>query len=949
MKISCLLLLLLLFSSRLYSQEAIGLNPPGMKWHQIATPVGRVIFPEGLDSTAFRAAGIMTFQKEFDGSVVGKRKTKNVPTILQNQSSMPAGFSTPAPWRNEFYLTPPQNLFTGPVPWTDYLTIHEYRHAQQFQMANKGTTLPLKVLMGETGWLLHALFNQPLWFREGDAVTSETLLTKGGRGRQPRFHQEYRALRLSGLHYNYEKANMPASFKHFVPNPYRIGYYMTTKLRRDHGDSIWEKVLHGTYHGNPVYGFNRSLKDHTGYSTKTLYNQTVKELDSIFQETDKNLKLTAHKVISPPAGKTYTNYRFPHYLPDGSLVVLKDAFDEIRTFYMVRPDGTEEKLFPYGVYTDDHIMFSVAGNLLTWAEAGFDERWVNQDFSVIKTFNFQTGQSQKLTSRTRYFAPAPSPDGSKIAAVHSSTSGQHSLVILDAATGNLLKELPNPGNPFLAQPRWAEDNEQVICLAVNELGNSILQVNTQTGESKTVLPFITVPISRPYLKGDLLYFSGGHTGIDNIYALRISSGQAFQVTSVRFGAYEPMVSENGRKLVYSQYTANGYEIAETEMLPETLIPLTADFFNDLNFHKPLLTNGESTGNRDITALNFRTDYQVKKYRALTDGLFRFYGWFPTFGNSQYGAEFYTRNLMSTLRGTVTLFYNTNENAFGTKINLAYAAFYPVVDLEYGLQTRRKYEIRNSPETEINEQEWTENYWLAGLRLPLILTQGKYHTNLEAGGAFGQYKVGQVPDPELTVQPLETDFNAWRGTLNFNRILPQSRQQVKPRWGQRSRLQYQKAINEDPERIFADATLYFPGIKKTHSFNLEGRFKKETVRDTYRFLDDFRMPRGYLPDPFNRIWVVSGNYELPVWYPDLALGRVFFFQRFRTNLFYDHSRAALTFSESNLNATGTELFLDLRLLRLFSVSMGVRYNYTFNDGFTETTPFQFVVSRFELVN
>ena len=127
---AALLFLLVLVSPALWAQEEIGLNPPSLKWQQITTPAGRVIFPKGLDSLAYRAAGIMTYQRTHDRSLVGTGKTRRVPTILQNQSAMPAGFSTPAPWRNEFYLTPPQNLFTGPVPWLDYLTVHEYRHAQ---------------------------------------------------------------------------------------------------------------------------------------------------------------------------------------------------------------------------------------------------------------------------------------------------------------------------------------------------------------------------------------------------------------------------------------------------------------------------------------------------------------------------------------------------------------------------------------------------------------------------------------------------------------------------------------------------------------------------------------------------------------------------------------------------------------------------------------------------
>ena len=800
--------------------------------------------------------------------------------------------------------------------------------------------------MGQTGWLLHSLFNQPLWFREGDAVVSETLLTKAGRGRQPRFHMEYRALRLSGLNFNYEKANLNSSFKHFVPNPYRIGYYLTTKLRRDTGDSIWQKIVYDTYHQNPVYGFNRSLKKHTGYSTKTLYNEAVKELDSVWQLSDKNLTVTPAKVISKADPKVYTNYRFPHFLPDGSVVVLKDAFNEIRTFYKIMPDGNEKKMFPYGIYTDDHVMFSGQGEQITWAESGFDERWVNQDYSIIKTHNLRTGETKKLTWKTRYFAPALSQDLTKIVAVHSDNSGRNSLVILDAKTGKVLKEIPTEGNAFPAQPRWPEDNENVIAIAVNNQGNSLIRVNTQTSETTTLLPFTTVPISRPFPHQDYVFYSAGYSGIENIYALQIASRQVFQVTSVRFGAFEPTVSPDGKKLIYSNYTAFGYELAETELNPSTWNLLPADQKTDIQFHEPL---AKLSGNQDITDSTFRTDYKITRYHQFTDGLLNIYGWFPTFGNNQYGAEFYTRNLMSTLRGTLGVFYNTNENAIGSKVNLTYAALYPVFDLELGLQTRRKAEIRQTFEPEIKEQEWNEKYWLAGVKFPFRLTQGKYRTIAEFGGAYGHYNVTVEPDPELTVEPVEISFPSWRGTLNFTHLLPQARQHVKPRWGQTAQVNLQKAINATPERFFGSATLFFPGLSKNHSLNFEGRWKKEAVQNTYRFSDNFITPRGYKTDPFDKIWVVSGNYELPLWYPDLALGRVAFFQRLRTNFFYDYSQVELPGLKDHLNAAGSELFIDLRLLRLFSMSLGFRYNYVFNKALAETAPFQFIVTRFELVN
>ncbi|SFH21612.1 TolB family protein [Pontibacter chinhatensis] len=934
----------LLFTLQASAQEEIGLNPPSMEWRQIDAPAGRIIFPKGLDSMAFRVAGIMAWQQRHDSSLVGTGRTKRVTTILQNQSAMPAGFSTPAPWRNELYLTPPQNLFTGPTPWLTYVTAHEYRHSQQFHMANRGAALPFKVLMGQTGWLLNALVNQPLWFREGDAVVTETALTNAGRGQLPRFHMETRALLLSGLRYGYEKFNYPSSFRDFVPNPYRLGFYMTSKARQDFGNSIWQEVLYYTHHLLPVYAFSRSLRKHTGLSPEMLYQETMQELDSLWQQTDERINLTPARVVSKPGRTNYTNYRFAHYLPDGSVIALKDALDEIRTFYRITPDGEEEKLFPYGVYTEDHIMFSGAGELITWAEAAFDERWVNQDYSIIKTYNVRTGKTKKLTSKTRYFAPASSPNGSRIVAVHIDKSGRNSIVILDAESGECLQEWPAAVGTQLAQPRWSEGNS-IIALEVTEEGNRLIETDVETGITEVLLPFTDVPLSRPYPFGEYVYFSGGYTGIDNIYAFHQPTGKVYQVTSVRFGAYEPTVSPDGKKLLYSSYTARGYQLEETDLNPQLWSELPAHQVSENPFLAPL----PAAEKQNLAATTFPADYQVRKYRALTDGLLNIYGWFPTFGNNQYGVEFYTRNLMSTLRGTIGTFYNTDEDALGAKVNLAYAAFYPILDVEYGLRTRRKAEIREANEADVRDQEWTERYVSAGARVPFRLTQGKYHTNLEVGGALAHYDVAfDEPDGQESSAD-RLDFNSFRSTLTFSRLLQRARQQVQPRWGQVARFEYQKAFEDVPERMVAGGALFFPGFGRTHSFKLRGAWKKEAVQQTYRFADDFVMPRGYKPDPFREIAVVSANYEFPVWYPDIALGPVAFLQRFRTNVFYDYSDVRLVAQQGNLNSTGAELLIDLRFLRLFSTTLVFRYNHTFESQLAETMPFQFLVTRFELAN
>lgn len=926
-------------------QGRLGINPPSMKWYQMKAPTGRIIFPEGFDLVALRAGAIMNEETVLDKSLSGDAQTKKVAVILQPLSTLPGGFSTPAPWRNEYYLTPPQNNFLGPVPWINGLVIHEYRHTEQFSASHGGLTIPYRILMGQTGWLLNTLFTQPLWFREGDAVVSETILTNGGRGRLPSFNMEYRALLLSGRHYGYGKASWN-SFKDFVPNPYRLGYYMTSRARRDFGDQLWQQVLDDVYQKKGFfYPFGRSMKQLTGATPVEYYRSTMKELDSIFSATDRNLQLTAAREVIPVANKVYTNYRFGHYLTGGQLVVLKNAFDEINTYYRIDADGKERKLFSPGIYTEDHQATAVAGRLMAWAESAFDTRWFNRDYSIIKTYDFETGEKRQLTTRSRYFSPAPSNNGRWIAAVQISLDGKFNVVVLDEQTGAANKVFPNPDNTNLSQPRWTDDDSSLVLLTLTDKGNGIILLNVNTGAITTLMKETDVPVSRPFARGDYVFFSGGYTGIDNIYAIHIKSGEIFQVTSVRFGAYFPNVSDDGNKLLFSEYTADGYRLKEMELDAEKWLPLKTAPSTDLKFHVPLL---KSSG-MGLSSFKPDTVFSIKKYHALTDGLFNLYGWFPIPNIPEYGVEFYTQNIMSTLRGTVGFLYNTNEDNFHSYIRFTYAALYPVLNVQYEYGLMRKGKVYDEPTSMSNEITWTENVVSGGVTLPFRLTQGTHRTQLDFTGWYHYFDVKAIDSAGTSETEQHLFFNALEPVLSFSRLRAQSRQEVKPRWGQTLTVSYEKALNAQPERLTATGLLFFPGFKKTHSFNLGFSYKQEKVINTYRFADNFIMPRGYKPAPFEKLYGIAVNYELPLWYPDVALSSVALIQRLRLNPFFDYSIGNIDTFQSILASAGAELLVDLRLFRLFQVSTGIRYNFAFNKDSERATPFQFLVTRFELAN
>jgi hypothetical protein len=930
-------------SMSVMGQNDIGLNPPSKRWSVIKAPTGPIIYPDGCDSLAFRVADIMRYEQEADHSLLGENVTRRVPLVIQNGSTLPAGFSTPAPWRNELYITPPYNMFLGPTDWLSGLTAHEYRHTQQFHAARSGWGKLYLGLMGQTGWLFNSLLTQPLWFREGDAVLMETLLSNAGRGRLPAFHMEYRALRLSGMHFNYEKAHF-GSFRDQVPNAYKLGYYMVTKARREHGDDVWTNAIRGTYRKGFIWPLSRGLQEVIGVGTRGLYQRTVAELDSVWLPLDKGRGTLGARSLEATAPRMFTSYRYPHYDPQGRVIALCSGFDRIPVFVHVDEAGTRE-LFKAGIYSEDHSRLVLEGKRMCWAESAFHERWTAADYSVVKVHDLVSGKTWQVGERTRWFSPALSPDGERMVVAETDDRGKHRVLVMSAADGTDRRELITANDRLCTHLRWTSDGRSVLAVVVTSEGNAIVQVDVANGQERMLVPFTRTPLSTPVDGNGMLYFSAGAGGTNNIHALNIASGRIYRVTNERFGAFDPLPSSDGSKLLFTSYDALGYRPMEMAIDPAMWSAAELNGPSDIRFH----AQAEQYEGKPDPRPALPGGYVPARFRGITSGLLSAYGWFPMPDPPEYGLEVYTQNVMSTLRGTLGAAYNTNEERMRYSALFTYAGLYPLVNVQWTRGGRRVSTLEGSDALSEQRSIWTENVMSAGLSLPLRLTQGSHATQLTLGSWIEHFEVTRKDTLDENVSLGGRSFSAFRGSFEFDRVQPQARRQVKPRWGQQLAAEWRSSFDREVERMAISGTLFFPGLLRTHSFNIRGAFREENVSQGYRFVDDKLMPNGMAPFPFERIAFGTVNYELPLLHPDLAAGPIAILQRVRLNLFCGTSEAQARSVTTPYSFAGAELAFDLRAFRLFQMTMLMRVTAGLDPGSPPDLPFQFLVTRFEIAN
>jgi len=154
-----------------------GQDPASLKWYRIETPHFRLIFPESFLSEANRLAGILDYSAPYVNYSLNSHP-KKIPVIIHNQNTFSNGMVVWAPKRVEFYTVPDPNSY--PQDELEQLALHELRHVAQLEKINRKFTGALGYVTGElAAGGLSAMI--PLWFMEGDAVASETILSHSGR------------------------------------------------------------------------------------------------------------------------------------------------------------------------------------------------------------------------------------------------------------------------------------------------------------------------------------------------------------------------------------------------------------------------------------------------------------------------------------------------------------------------------------------------------------------------------------------------------------------------------------------------------------------------------------------------------------------------------------------------------------------------------------------------
>ncbi len=497
---------------------------------QIKTGRFTVIYPKSYGE------GGISFARSLDdaysklNSLYPENKFR-IPVIIHNYTIESNGYVAWAPSRMEIYPTPEQNSI--PLDPNTQLAIHELTHVVQMESINKGFTKVMSFLTGEqfTGIVSSLL---PLWFLEGDAVFSESVLTESGRGRAASFQKQLKALMIeNGSVYKYDKI-VNGSFRDYVPDHYHTGYQMMAWSYVRYDPSLWKKALKLTAEApftiNPV---NLSLSKTASLTKNKLFRETFDTLKTLWTSDDLKSGSEIYEALNPPKKKKYINYYSPILTGADSIIAIKTSLSDPPSFVLVRPsDRSEERiLIPGDCYP---WLISYGNGKLVWVESRSDPRWENREWSVIMVMDIRKRIVQQLSAKTRYMSASVSPDGNYIAATENTIDNRNSLVLLDAWNGNKLQSISTPGNASLQRPQWDQSGKLVSVIFLTEQGEGIMSYSLADKTWQTLIEAGRNDIQSSFIRNDSLFFVSSYSGTDNIY-LRKPDKSVVPLTRSRFG------------------------------------------------------------------------------------------------------------------------------------------------------------------------------------------------------------------------------------------------------------------------------------------------------------------------------------------------------------------------------------------------------------------------------
>lgn len=885
---------------------------PSIKWQQINSPQFRLIFPDTFAGAAKKLVDSLSAAASVSGRDLGVQP-KKITFILQGNHIDQNGYVQLAPRKSELYPVPSSTPSNN--EWLPNLALHEYRHVAQFDKLTGSMRAPF------FDQLALALFglNLPAWYFEGDATQIETLHSAGGRGRLPSWEMPIRANLGSGKSYNFNKYVL-GSFKDNVPSYYTIGYLMNDHLTRHYGAGSHGLLLEDM-RGKLIrpYNFQRALRKISGLNSNQLFQETIAELSDKWSK-EKAIHSAKTDTLFTGNHSYPTDYLLPQYDDKNALYALRLSRQETPTIVKLDAQTGEKNIVKTGGQISPH--YHIRGEEIIWDEYRKDPRFGKQTYNVINIYNLNTGELKTLTHKSRYYSPTLHPHLNKAIAVEVDLANLSYLIEIDTKTGAILRRQAAPAGLHLQQPRYDEAGNQVVAIAVSDLGTNLIRYDlANLGSPTLLLNWGNQELERPFFHEGNVIYKAHYDGIDNIYSL--DEGQIQQLTAAEYGAFNPYIDAKGA-LLYNDYRHDGNIILRKEASSVGTSAVKNVLSKATLASLALVDNAasEHSASADSIAITaYKPGAHLFQFHSLSISS----NDFESFDDYKPGVFWLSNDLLNTTEAKIGYEYDTDLNKGSYSAELSYRKYLPVFSLRYANRGRIGQAVNNSTKKELVPFDYRDHF--ASFEVSIPLSVYRQNTVYSYGVNFAtsytkryDMSVNLKNFNEVIAFPLS--YQAY-----INRNSRRAQMDLLPKWGQNLSVTYRHLPFENQmggDILSLRSNFYFPGLFKNHGIQV--RFAMQRGTDTYLGSYDIPLPTGWghYKSPIVKNTGMI-DYRLPIAYPDWSLGSVAFIKRLQGLLFTDFQNMHKSLAPQTM---GIGLSADFNAFRypLPDISVGTKLTY-----------------------
>ncbi len=739
---------------------------------------------------------------------------------------------------------------------------------------------------------------------EGDAVIAETQMSSFGRGLQPSFSMEYRAMLLEGDRPKVLDTWFSGSFRRHMPDHYRLGYQIMSWSWGRYGENILDKTSRFTSR-NPwmLFPFAIALKKFYGTSTGLMLTEAFDDLEKHWRSLP--LEDNSAEIIETPI-TSYTTYTSPRAV-NGGIVALKEDLDKTPRLVLIeermqaqsghnaiserRAKGLSPKKSnsapPLGAHYTERALcrtgivnspLAVLGNRIYWTETRRSTFWDQKTGSVLCSYNMATGH--KRTHGKHRNVLYPTAAGDSLAWVEYHPEGFYSI-------GN--RKLPDT----IFVHGLAYDSGKLYFIA---LGDSGMWIGASGDSIEQVTKPSRVTISSLTAGDGVLYFNSIASGKDEIHKLDLATGKEYRITTSRYGSFSgaPIFDMAGSStgIVATTYTPDGYMLSKQEIPANASLDKVSYSNLPRNILNPVHVDWEVPNLDDITVAE-TTVRSVKKYRRGFN-LFNFHSWAPAYfepdelmGEAQFNP-----------RIGLTAMSQNNLNSAYTELGYGYTGRHSVAHAKFkylGWAPKIEFDLRwaDTPQLiygrPINPREIQDHLeFKTHAYLPFTLSSGAMTHILTPMVQWSYINERLYEDDSINY---ETGTNQFTAGIQYSANRLMAYRDFAPRFGYSVRVHHTRdLLNDDFGRLWrAMGHVRLPGIGSHHSLLLSGAWQQQKTK-MYIFRAKELFPRGadydaVYPEHYR---AASVNYALPLAYPDGGINSLLYVRRIRLSAGFDYA-------------------------------------------------------------